>query len=96
MDNVIYLPGCNPRPSQKDLVEEATTVLLQTVMDVFVEYRVEPGSIGYWYDQIQCYLWATPIAHGKNGRLLERDVLVWRAFWRERALTRVGHLYPFC
>jgi hypothetical protein len=61
MSNIIYLPGCGPKPSQRELVDRATSILMRAVMDVFVEHRVEPGRLGFWYDAIQQYLWASPL-----------------------------------
>jgi hypothetical protein len=96
MSNIIYLPGCGPKPSQRELVDRATDILMKEVMDVFVEFKVEPGRLGFWYDAIQTYLWAAPINHTKDGNLRPRDVTEWRYYWRDRALTRVRHLRPFC
>lgn len=94
MGNVIFFPGCGPLPSQRELVERATTILLREVMDVFVEHRVEPGKMEFWYNSIQTFLWASPIECDKNGNLTTADIKEWKFYWRERAMLRVSYLRP--
>lgn len=92
MDNIVYFPGCEPKPLQRDLVNQATVVLLKEVTGAYIEHHMEPGPLEPWYGAIQAYLWAAPIRTDRHGKILQSELKEWCYFWRNRALDRVATL----
>lgn len=90
MGKVIYLPGCKPQVSQRELVEQATTILMREVANVFIEQRVEQGPQITWYKGIQNYLWAAPILLDENDEIDPYDLREWKHYWRGQALDYIA------
>ena len=90
MGKLLYLPGCKPKPSQVELVNEATTILMIEVASVFIQQRQEQGKSESWFNAIQKFLWSAPLRCDEHGRLLEYDIKDWKHYWRGQALEAIA------
>lgn len=86
MGKLLLFPGVeiNP-PSRRELVEEATEIMMKEVACVFVEQQFEPGSLGVWHREIRDYFWRQEIKV-VDRTFRKEDLRRWRAVWRDNAL----------
>lgn len=89
MGKLLYFPVAKKQKSQVEIVEDVTTALMKEVASVFIEKRIEQGSAGKWYRDIQKYLWCAPIPVDDDGNVYDHVLNRWKNYWRNEAIEYI-------
>jgi len=94
MGKVLFLPGVDPDPpTRSELVDLASELVLQCVIDVFNEQRMNPTHLAIWLRAIRDYFWKQEIKV-EFRRFREEDLQRWRTHWREQAFRDIESRRP--
>jgi hypothetical protein len=94
MGKLIFLPWVVKTPlSRSRLVEDATSLILCDVEEIFRSQGSVVPNLAYWHREIRDYFWRQEIKQ-VDQKFQEDDLSRWRYHWRTRVLEFIRDQNP--
>lgn len=94
MGTLLFFPGVDPHPpSRSELVDEASELILQAVINVFVGQQIEIKHLEIWHREIRDYFWRQEIKLEER-RFREQDIQRWKSHWTDMAFRDINSRRP--